>query len=110
MYSTDQGRHCPGCGRPKHQCTCKKTNAIQPGDGIIRLQRQSKGRAGKPVVVITGLSLQPAELKKLAKKIKAKCGVGGSIDANNILIQGDKRDVIKIELETLGYTVKIAGA
>ena len=90
-------------------CVCKMRQQVSQGDGIVRLQRQSKGRAGKPVVIITGLALQTVELKKLAKKLKAKCGVGGSIEDDNILIQGDKRDMIKTELESLGFTVKIAG-
>jgi translation initiation factor 1 len=109
VYSTDKGRHCPGCQRPVTACVCQKGPGTLQGDGIVRLQRQSKGRAGKPVVIITGLALQTAELKKLAKKLKAKCGVGGSIEDDNILIQGDKRDLIKTELESMGFTVKIAG-
>ena len=63
----------------------------------------------KPVVIISGLGLTSGELKKVAKTLKSKCGVGGSIENNNILIQGDKRDVIKPELEALGYTVKLSG-
>jgi len=75
----------------------------------VRLQRQTKGRAGKPVVIITGLGLQADKLKQLAKRLKSKCGVGGSIETGNILIQGDQRDKIRTELENLGYTVKLSG-
>ena len=124
VYSTDQGKHCSRCFMPQLQCQCKKGTgrntsdiSISGGpvsqgkvsDGIVRLHRQSKGRAGKPVTLITGLDINPGELKKLAKTIKTKCGVGGKIEGHNILLQGDKRAVIKIELESLGYTVKIAG-
>ena len=108
VYSTDQGRHCPGCQRPVSQCVCQ-TPAKASGDGIIRLHRQTKGRNGKPVVIISGLPLNKPELKKLAKQLKSKCGVGGAIDGDNILIQGDKREVLKQELETMGYQVKLAG-
>ena len=108
VYSTDQGKHCPECSRPKEQCICK-TQSPNQGDGIVRLQRQTKGRAGKPCVIISGLPLHTTELKKLAKKLKSKCGVGGSIEASDILIQGDKRELLKTELEALGYTVKFAG-
>ena len=72
----------------------------------MRLQRQTKGRNGKPVIVVTGLDLPQDELKKLAKRLKARCAVGGTVDNGNIIIQGDKRDIIRSELEALEYKVK----
>lgn len=72
----------------------------------MRLQRQTKGRNGKPVIVVSGLALPPDELKRLARRLKAKCAVGGTIEGANIVIQGDKRDIIKAELEALEYRVK----
>ena len=110
VYSTDKGRICPECSRVSDQCVCRaKPSEIEHLDGVVRLQRQVKGRAGKPVIVITGLALDPAALKTIARALKSKCGVGGSIEKNNILIQGDKRDLIKTELELRGYTVKLSG-
>lgn len=108
VYSTDQGKHCPKCHQPLPKCICR--NEVTPNtDGIVRLQRQTKGRSGKPVVIITGLPLPVSELKQMAKQLKSKCGVGGSVEGSNLLIQGDKRDVLKRELEQLGYTVKLGG-
>lgn len=111
VYSTDQGRVCPDCGEPKSACRCQheQNKAAPEGDGIVRLSRQSKGRAGKPVVIVTGLPCTGDELKSLAKKLKQKCGVGGTIEAGNIVMQGDKRETLKAELERQGYTVKLAG-
>ena len=109
VYSTDQGRLCPGCGRPVSDCGCRAGAKAPVGDGIVRLQRQTKGRNGKPVVIITGLPLAGEPLKALAKDLKNRCGVGGSIEQGNILIQGDKRDLLKQLLEDRGYTVKLAG-
>ena len=113
VYSTDprfrhQDKDCPGCGKALSRCQCKGTNSSNP-DGYVRLQRQIKGRNGKPVILITGLPLAKAELRSLAKKLKSKCGVGGSIDGNTIIIQGDKRDLLQPELESMGYKVKLSG-
>lgn len=111
VYSTDGGRLCAGCGRPVGDCHCAQTIAggVPAGDGIVRLQRQTKGRNGKAVVLITGLALPPADLKALGKELKAKCGVGGSIEGHDILIQGDQRQLLQSLLENKGYTVKLAG-
>ena len=104
VYSTDGGRLCRACRQPTRQCRCKA--ALPQTDGFVRLQRQTKGRNGKPVVVITGVPLPDAGLKQLAKQLKVRCGVGGTAADGNIIIQGDKRDLIKTELESLGYKVK----
>jgi translation initiation factor 1 len=107
VYSTDLGQLCPDCRRPVKSCQCQP---LQPdGDGIVRLQRQTKGRNGKPVTLITGVPLSAPELKKLAGELKRKCGVGGSVEGANILIQGDKRPLLKELLEQRGFAVKLAG-
>ena len=109
VYSTDGGRLCPQCHRPVADCVCGEDRPAYSGDGIVRLLRETKGRGGKAVTVVTGVPLSGAELKALAKVLKQKCGVGGALKGENIEIQGDKRDVIKAELESRGFTVKIAG-
>ena len=107
VYSTDLGQLCPDCRQPLKSCQCQ---AVQSGgDGVVRLQRQTKGRNGKPVTLITGVRLAPQELKKLAGELKRKCGVGGSVEGTSILIQGDKRPLLKELLEQRGFVVKLAG-
>ncbi|EPL6452910.1 stress response translation initiation inhibitor YciH [Providencia rettgeri] len=99
VYSTDIGRideEKPTVERPK-------------GDGIVRIRRETSGRKGKGVCVVTGLDLDDAELTKLAAELKKKCGCGGAVKDGNIEIQGDKRDVIKQLLEAKGMQVKLAG-
>ncbi|TDG14178.1 translation initiation factor Sui1 [Seongchinamella unica] len=109
VYSTDGGRLCPQCHRPVADCVCGKDRPAVTGDGIVRLQRETKGRGGKAVTVVTGVPLAGKELKALAKLLKQKCGVGGALKGENIEIQGDQRNAIKAELEKRGFTVKIAG-
>ena len=109
VFSTEHGRMCPDCGKPADQCICTQKQPAYTGDGIVRVCRQTKGRKGKGVTVITGLPLATDDLKKLATKLKQKCGCGGTVKAGTIEIQGDKRDKVIEELKKLGYTVKHAG-
>jgi len=108
VYSTELGRTCPECGKAKDQCVC--SNELMPeGDGIVRIQRETKGRKGKGVTLISGVLLAPAELKKLAKELKQKCGVGGAVKDGVIEIQGDVRDQLFDEMKQRGFKVKKAG-
>jgi len=107
VYSTDLGQLCPDCRQAVKSCQCQPFQA--DGDGIVRLQRQTKGRNGKPVTLISGIPLSAPELKILAGELKRKCGVGGSVEGASILIQGDKRPLLKELLEQRGFAVKLAG-
>lgn len=109
VYSTETGRLCPQCHRAVAECVCGKDRPAALGDGIVRLRRETKGRGGKAVSIVTGVPLAGSELKALAKVLKQRCGVGGSVKGDEIEIQGDQREVLKEELEKRGYTVKIAG-
>ena len=69
-----------------------------------------KGRAGTPVIILKGFSgLNKEDLKSLAKPIKNKLGIGGTIKNNEIYFQGDKRDKIISILESEGHSVKRIG-
>lgn len=109
VYSTQQGKMCPGCGRPAAQCVCSKKQGAPAGDGIVRISRQTKGRKGKGVSCVTGLALPSDKLEALAKTLKQRCGAGGTVKDGVIEIQGDHREVLAQELKKLGYVVKLAG-
>jgi len=109
VYSTDGGRLCPQCHRPVAGCVCGDSRPASTGDGIVRLHRETKGRGGKAVTLVTGLPLAGDALKVLASQLKRKCGAGGATRDGTIEIQGDCRPLLKEELERLGYRVKIAG-
>lgn len=80
-----------------------------PGDGIVRIRRETSGRKGKGVTTISGISLPDKELAALARELKQLCGTGGTVKNYVIEIQGDHRDKLKSALEDRGYQVKLAG-
>ncbi len=88
----------------------EKTAPVRPkGDGVVRIQLQTKGRKGKGVCIVTGLDVEDTQLKLIAAELKKVCGCGGSVKDGTIEIRGDKRDEIKAHLEKKGHTVKLAG-
>jgi translation initiation factor 1 len=112
VYSTESGRMCPQCRQPMAQCVCKANAtaaAAKPSDGIVRVSRETKGRAGKGVTLIKGLALDAAALTQLAKTLKAACGSGGTVKDGVIEIQGDHCDLLIERLRAQGLMVKRAG-
>ena len=113
VYSTETGRICPACQKPVFKCSCKKKkSSAQPNikyDGIIRVQREVKGRKGKTVTTVTGFQIAADELKLLATQLKRCCGTGGSVKDGVIIIQGDHRSTLITELKNRGFKAKVAG-
>ena len=109
VYSDETGRLCLKCGKPIKGCICKKSGTARAGDGIVRISRSTAGRKGKGVTIVTGVPLEGAALKELAKQLKQKCGSGGTLKDGVIEIQGEHRDQLIEELQKLGWTVKRAG-
>ncbi len=99
VYSTDSGR----IKEPAAPVARGK------GDGIVRIMRQTSGRKGKGVCLITGLDLDDQALAALAAELKKKCGCGGAVKQGVIEIQGDKRELLQQLLTAKGFKVKLAG-
>lgn len=98
VYSTDGGR-------VKQTATAE----VLVTDGVVRIRRETKGRKGKGVTTLTGLALTDTNLKLLAKQLKQKCSTGGTVKDGIIEIQGDHREILRVELEKRGHRVKLAG-
>lgn len=103
VYSTDSGK-----------IEEEKPKNVDVGqvykDNYVRISRETKGRKGKGVMIVTGIQLPADEFKKLAQTLKKKCGTGGAVKQDQIEIQGDDREKLKSILENMGYKCKIAGS
>jgi len=82
---------------------------LEPNKQYLEALFSNKGRGGKTVTVITGFVGSESDLKSLGKLLKTKCGVGGSVKDNEIIIQGKYRDKIMEILKDKGYNVKRVG-
>ena len=109
VYSTDSGRMCPGCRQPVAACECRAVNHRPATDGVVRVSRQTKGRAGKGVTLVTGVALDDASLAVLGKQLKTSCGSGGTVKDGVIEVQGDHVERVMGLLQVQGYKVKRAG-
>jgi translation initiation factor 1 len=109
VYSTEAGRMCPDCRKPTAQCICRQTKLAPKSDGIVRVSLESKGRGGKSVTLVKGLTVDGAVLIQLGKQLKTACGSGGTVKDGVIEVQGDHCTLVIEALKKQGWTVKQAG-
>jgi translation initiation factor 1 len=109
VYSTDAGRMCPTCRKAVALCQCGKAATPPPGDGVVRVWLDTKGRAGKGVTVVRGVQLDSVALVALGKQLKASCGSGGTVKDGTIEVQGDHCERVMDVLKARGFVVKRAG-
>ncbi|MGK7388795.1 MAG: translation initiation factor [Candidatus Cyclobacteriaceae bacterium M2_1C_046] len=82
---------------------------LPPQQQDLKVMLDKKQRKGKEVTVVKNFVGSEEDLKILGKLLKSKCGVGGSVKDNEILIQGDNRDKVLEILSNEGYKAKKAG-
>jgi translation initiation factor 1 len=111
VYSSEHGRMCPACGRPAARCACPnpRAKAARDAPGVVRVGRETQGRKGKGVTVVTGVPLRGDALEALGSELKRLCGSGGTVREGVIEIQGDHRDRLVTELAKHGWTVRRSG-
>ncbi len=112
VYSTDPtlNQKCPKCKELQTECTCEKDVELKGYKFVAVLRIEKQGRGGKTVTVIDKLPKNELFLKDLTKKLKQKCGAGGTYILSGrdgvIEIQGDHRPSIKAALLKEGIQSK----
>lgn len=94
---------CPKCHQLKTTCTCTSEPSAPSKSTVVRVGRETKGRRGKGVTIISDLPLDENGVTELAAKLKQRFGTGGTIKDGRIEIQGDHRERIVAKLEGMGY-------
>lgn len=78
--------------------------------GRVDILRETANRGGKTVTVVTGfVGIGLPEKEKLAKRMRAACGCGGTVKDGRIEIQGDQREVVARILAEAGFRPVFAG-
>ncbi|MEZ4722733.1 MAG: translation initiation factor [Flavobacteriales bacterium] len=101
VYSTNNNFH--------YEENSSEQETLIPGEQLLKLHRETKGRGGKAVVIIKDFIGTDEDLNELGKKLKAHCGTGGSAKDGEIIIQGDQRDKVNQYLQSKGYKTKLVG-
>lgn len=79
-----------------------------PGSKWVHIGFEKKGRGGKTVTLVT-FQNPASDAAEWAKKLKTRLGVGGSVDSDGIVLQGDVRNKVEAYLQAEGYKTKRIG-
>ena len=80
---------------------------LEPAKQKLSVYFDNKAKKkGKQATMISGFVGTDDDLKNLAKLLKTKCAVGGSVKDGDIIIQGDFRQKIVDILTSEGYKAK----
>ena len=95
---------------PDHKLTDKtyeinEVSSLQIDPIICKYEK----RKGKALTILEGFTINDSEVKNIAKELKKKLSVGGSLKGNYIIIQGNYRDKIMEILNSKGFKTKRVG-
>lgn len=83
----------------------EEAETLAPTLQKLKVKLDTKHRAGKVVTLVEGFIGKAEDAEALGKILKTKCGTGGSVKDNLILLQGDYKNKIIQLLQQLQYKV-----
>jgi translation initiation factor 1 len=103
----DRPPKCDRCGKLEAECECPPPPKtwMAPEKQTARLAVE-KRKKGKVVTVIRGLSAEGNDLAALLTLLKNKCGAGGTVEGNEVEIQGEHLERVREILTGLKYKLK----
>ncbi len=103
----DRPPRCETCGELDAECTCPPPEpvSVSPEKQTARVAIE-KRKKGKRVTVVRGLAAADNDLPALLTTLKSQCGAGGTLKDDEIEIQGDQQDRVRVVLSQVGYRVK----
>lgn len=97
VYSTDRATMAAAEDAPH------EAETLPMGEQRLRVSRERKGRKGKTVTLVSGFVGTSDDLSELAKALKGRCGIGGSVKEGEVILQGDLVDKVVTILKEMGY-------
>ncbi len=95
---------CDRCGKDAKVCNCPPPDTPASSQSLrIRVEKRKRG---KLVTVVSGFDCSAAQLNETLSALKTHCGAGGTVDSQNIELQGDHISRISEILASRGYRIK----
>jgi translation initiation factor 1 len=103
----DRPPRCERCNELESDCKCPppEPERVAPGKQTAKLAVEKRAK-GKVVTVVRGLAGKGNDLKKLLSALQSVCGTGGSLDGDEVILQGRQLEKVREALERLGFKVK----
>ncbi len=100
----DMPPRCERCGELEEDCKCRRPPrqfaAPQTQTAKIRVDQRKHKRQ---VTVVWGLDPGANDLSAVLAQLKAACGAGGSIQDEQLEIQGDHAERVREKLVEIGF-------